>query len=93
MKNLLVMTIMFKSVILLANDLEVEITSLTNIRGNGAMEACGFVKNQEEKTSLVTLVHDESYYTTLTNEEGKWCQVIKRWNFNGNTAAQAKSLF
>lgn len=75
-----------------ASELNVKITSLTNIRGNGAMEACGTVDNQNGKTLLVTIKHDESSYTTLTDENGKWCQVIKRWTYNGETEAIAREL-
>lgn len=75
-----------------ASELKVKITSLTNIRGNGAMEACGVVENQSGKTVLVNVKHDESSYTTLTDEEGKWCQVIKRWTYNGETDAVAREI-
>ncbi len=73
-------------------ELDVEITSLTNIKGNGAMEVCGTVTGQQKATSLVTLKHDESYYTTLTSKEGKWCQVIRRWTYDGKTSAVVRSL-
>ncbi len=73
-------------------ELVVKITSLTNISGNGAMEACGIVENQKGKTSLVTIKHKESSYTTLTDKTGSWCQVIKRWSYNGETDAIAREL-
>jgi hypothetical protein len=75
-----------------AGDLESEITSVTNIRGNGAIEVCGIVKNQSKKTSLVTIKHDESSYTTLTDKDGKWCQLVKRWTFRGEVDAMASEL-
>ena len=53
-----------------ADELSVKITSLTSTRGNGALEACGVVEGQAGKTSLVTVKHDESVYTTLTDENG-----------------------
>lgn len=75
-----------------AGELSVKITSLTNTKGNGALEACGVVENQEGKTSLVTVKHDESVYTTLTDENGKWCQLVKRWTFRGEVNATAKTF-
>jgi hypothetical protein len=74
------------------DELTVKITSLTNVSGNGAMEACGIVENQKNKTSLVTIKHKESSYTTLTDQSGNWCQVIKRWSYNGETDATAREL-
>ena len=70
----------------------VKITSLTNIKGNGALEACGVVEDFQNETILITLKHDESTYTTLTDDNGQWCQVIKRWTFNGKTNATARKL-
>ena len=75
-----------------ANELNVKITSLTNIKGNGAMEVCGKVENQIGKTSLVSIKHETASYTTLTDIDGKWCQVIKRWSFNGETNATVREL-
>ena len=75
-----------------AGELSVKITSLTNTRGNGVMEACGEVENQTGKTSLVTIKHDESVYTTLTDENGKWCQLVKRWTFRGEVNATATTF-
>jgi aspartate/tyrosine/aromatic aminotransferase len=73
-------------------ELEVKITSLENLSGGGALEVCGKVTNQTNKTSLVTIKHDISYYTTLTDEKGQWCLVYKRWTNNGEVTASARNL-
>ena len=75
-----------------AAGLDVKITSLENLSGGGALEVCGKVTNQTAKTSLVTIKHDISYYTTLTDEKGQWCVVYKRWTNNGEVTATARSL-
>ncbi len=91
-KSFFFMSIFTLSTSVWSNELKVKVTSLTNIKGNGAMEVCGVVENPQDKTALVTIKHDESSYTTLTDNEGKWCQVIKRWTFNGETDATAREL-
>lgn len=69
---------------LLRSDKRVTITSLTNTKNSGAMEVCGIVKDQEQgRTNMVTIKHLDSSYTTLTDEEGMWCQIIKRWTYTG----------
>ncbi|MBI3534925.1 MAG: hypothetical protein HY072_05515 [Deltaproteobacteria bacterium] len=71
----------------------VKVDSLSNIKGNGAMEACGTAIHKDGiKPLMVTLKHDESYYTVLTGANGKWCLVLKRWTFNGKVEASATTL-
>ena len=91
-QKLVTLSFLFLTLSTYAEEIEVEITSLTNIRGNGAMEACGVVAKQTQSTLLVTIKHDESSYTTLTDENGKWCQVVKRWTYNGKIEAIAREL-
>lgn len=78
----------------LADDLfEVKITSLTNTRGNAAMEVCGTAKHKDGKWPLVvTVSHDASFYSTLTSLEGRWCTLVKRWNFSGRVYAKAATF-
>lgn len=71
----------------------IKIDSLSNVRGNGAMEACGTATHKDgTKPLLVTIKHDESYYTTLTAPNDKWCAVVKRWTFSGNIEVGATTL-
>jgi hypothetical protein len=76
------------------NDLiSVTIDSLTNVSGNGALEACGKAEHKNSKQPiLVTLKHDESFYTTLTAPNSVWCIVFKRWTFNGKIDVSAKEF-
>ncbi len=74
-------------------DIAVTVDSLTNVTGNGAMEACGTAKHSDGvKPLLVTLNHSESYYTTLSGPNDKWCVVVKRWTFNGKVQVSATTL-
>lgn len=76
-----------------AEEITVEITSLSNIRQNGAMEACGTATHvQGVHPLLVTVKHDESYYSILTAPNNKWCVLIKRWTFSGRIEVGATTL-
>lgn len=71
----------------------VKITSLTNGARSTVLEACGTATHVEgKKPLLVTAKHDESYYTTLTNADGKWCVLILRWTNKGEVDATATTL-
>lgn len=70
-----------------------EVTSLNNVAGNGAMEACGIARHQDGvKPLLVTIKHDQSFYTTLTAPNDQWCVVVKRWTYSGKIEASATTL-
>lgn len=72
---------------------EVKVVDLTNLAGNAALEACGTAKHVEGKKPLVvTLSHDQSKYSTLTDVSGNWCVVFKRWNFSGKITVEASTL-
>ena len=88
-----VLSIMSTGVLANASKFEVAIVDLTNMANNTALEACGTAKHIEgKKPLLVTLSHDKSKYTTLTDESGTWCIVFKRWNYNGKITVQASTL-
>jgi len=75
------------------NPFKVKITSLSNTRNNEAIEVCGTATHQDEIWPLVvTVVHDQSSYSTLTAPDSKWCTLIKRWTFSGKVEAQATTL-
>ena len=76
-----------------SGDIAVAVESLTNISGNGAMEACGTATHKNGiKPLVVTVKHDQSFYSTLTAPNGKWCVVVKRWTFDGNVTVDATTL-
>ena len=93
-KTILVATLfLFSNFALAGSKVTVSIDELNNVYGNGAIEACGTVKHAEgKKPLLVTLTHDASKYTTLGDENGKWCVVIKRWTNSGTVTATASTL-
>ncbi len=73
--------------------IKVTIESLTNTSSGGSMEACGTASHSAgKKPLLVTIKHDQSYYTTLTAPNGVWCSVIKRWTYDGSIEAGATTL-
>ena len=74
-------------------EIKVTIDSLSNTSGGGSMEACGTASHvAAKKPLLVTIKHDQSYYTTLTAPNGIWCSVIKRWTYNGSIEVGATTL-
>ena len=77
-----------------ADDLiTVKVDSMANTSGNGAIEACGTAIHKEGKRPLlVTLKHDQSYYTALTATNDKWCILFKRWTFSGKADVSAVTL-
>lgn len=76
-----------------SGEITVVIDSLTNVTGGGAMEACGRATHSKgKKPLLVTIRHDQSYYTTLTAANDVWCSVLKRWTYNGSIEVGAATL-
>lgn len=94
MKHMIIATFILFGATALANEkTTVKITSLTNGARSTVLEACGTATHIEgKKPLLVTAKHDESYYTTLTNPEGKWCVLILRWTNKGEVNATATTL-
>ena len=93
------MVILISSLIFLASafaanePITVTIDSLTNISGNGALEVCGKAVHKDGKRPiLVTIKHDQSYYTTLTAKNDVWCIVYKRWTSRGQVDVTAAEL-
>lgn len=75
-----------------ADEVTVTVDSHTNA-SNYLLETCGTAKHAGGlKPLTVTVKHDESNYTTLTDKDGKWCVVIKRWKYNGEVAVEASVL-
>ena len=73
--------------------INIEVTSLTNTANNAVLEACGTaIDDAGAKTLLVTVKHDLSYYTTLTDAEGHWCTLIRRWTYDGQIDVSASAL-
>lgn len=94
MKKLyMLLALLFVSGAYAENKITVTIKELNNLANSTALEVCGEAHHSDGKRPLlVTLTHDESKYTTLTSEDGKWCAVIKRWTFNGNVSAVSSTL-
>lgn len=94
MKLILLTYILFFSMNTFADDkITVKIDSLTNGAKSTVLEACGTAVHVEgKKPLLVTAKHDQSYYTTLTNSDGKWCVLILRWTYKGEVGVTATTL-
>lgn len=76
-----------------ASKFNVKIVDLTNLAKSTALEACGTATHSEGKKPLiVTITHDQSKYTTLTDEAGNWCIVFKRWTGDGAITAVAATI-
>lgn len=71
----------------------VKIADLSNLAKSTALEACGTALHTEgKKPLLITLTHDQSKYTTLTDESGNWCVVFKRWTGSGAITVTAATM-
>lgn len=75
------------------NPFEIKITSMSNTPKNAAIEVCGTATHRDGAWPLmVTVLHDESSYSTLTAPDSRWCTLIKRWTFSGKVDVQAATL-
>jgi len=71
----------------------VTVESLTNGAKSTVLEACGTATHADGiKPLLVTVKHDLSNYTTLTNPDGKWCVLFLRWTNSGKIDVSAATL-
>ncbi|MDR3608732.1 MAG: hypothetical protein P4M08_15315 [Oligoflexia bacterium] len=76
-----------------SDPIAITLDSLSNLAGNGAIEACGTgVAQDGTQPVLITVRHADSYYTTLTAPNGKWCLVFKRWTFDGRIDVSGTTL-
>lgn len=76
-----------------ASKFEVKVVDLTNLAKSTALEACGTAKHTDgKKPLLVTITHDQSKYTTITDEAGNWCVVFKRWTGSGKITVEASTM-
>ena len=93
-RNLIVtIAFLFSMPVYAQSKITIKINELTNLASNTALEACGVAYHIDGiKPLIVTLKHDESIYTTLSSEDGKWCVVVKRWNYSGTVTGQASTL-
>lgn len=90
----LALLILFATATAVATDIiDVKVESLTNGANSTVLEACGTaIHSQGIKPLLVTVKHDQSNYTTLTNPAGKWCVLILRWTYSGKVDASATTM-
>lgn len=94
MKICLTIIVLLLSNVTFANEkITVKIESLTNGARSTVLEACGTAVHADgKKPLLVTAKHDQSFYTTLANADGKWCVLILRWTNKGEVDATAATL-
>ena len=71
----------------------VAVESLTNGAKSTVLEACGTATHADGiKPLLVTVKHDLSNYTTITNPDGRWCVLFLRWTNSGKIDVSATTL-
>lgn len=94
MKTIILVSAFFISLRVFADEnISVKVESMANTSGNGSIEACGNAVHKDGKRPLVvTLKHDQSYYTTLTAVNDKWCVLFKRWTYSGKIDVSATTL-
>ncbi len=92
-KYLLVFGFMGTFVAAQASEVRVEIKSLTNAARSTVLEACGTADDDQGSFPIaVTVTHDGSSYTTLTDPSGKWCVLVKRWTMSGKVGVSGTRL-
>lgn len=94
MKHILITILTVFSLSASANEkITVNVESLTNGARSTILEACGTATHAEGvKPLLVTVKHDLSNYTTITNPDGKWCVLFLRWTNSGKIDVSATTL-
>ena len=76
-----------------SSKIDVKVFDLNNLAKGAALEACGMATHAEgKKPLLVKLTHDQSKYTTVTDESGNWCVVFKRWTNSGKITVEASTM-
>lgn len=76
-----------------SSDVEVKVDSLTNTANSTVIEACGTAVDKAGVTPLlVTIKHGGAQYSTMTGQQGKWCVLIRRWNWNGKVDVSGATL-
>lgn len=92
-KTLALLALLTTTTSVAADNIEVKVESLTNGARSTVLEACGTaIHNTGIKPLLVTVKHDLSNYTTLTNADGKWCVLFLRWTNSGKIDVSASTL-
>lgn len=92
-KTFALLTLLAATSSVAADNIEVKVETLTNGARSTVLEACGTATHVAGiKPLLVTIKHDLSSYTTLTNPDGKWCVLFLRWTNSGKIDVSATTL-
>lgn len=90
MKSIVVAIIFMGNFAQAADDITVTIDWVQNVAKNAVLEVCGTAVSKTGKWPLlVSLKHGDSTFTTLTNKDGKYCQLLGRQTFKGEVDASA----
>lgn len=75
------------------SDITLNVDSISNVAGSSILRVCGTAKS---KTNLwpifVTIDHGNSSYTTSTNGNGTYCQLVARETYTGKVLVTAKGI-
>lgn len=94
MKKVILSAMLFVSVnATAADDIDVTIDWVQNVARSTVLEVCGKAVSKSGKWPLiVSVVHGESTFSTMTNKEGKYCQLVGRQNNKGTVNVFATSM-
>lgn len=93
MKKLIIAMTFIGSIAQATEDITVTVDWVQNVAKNAVLEVCGKAVSKSGKWPLVVSInHGESTFTTLTNKEGKYCQLLGRQTFKGEVEATAVPL-
>lgn len=74
-------------------DIDITIDWVANVAKSAVLEVCGKAVEKSGKWPLViSIVHGQSTFSTVTNKEGKFCQLLSRQTFKGEVDVRAATM-
>jgi hypothetical protein len=94
MRKIIISSMLFISLnAMAADDIDVTVDWVQNVARSTVLEVCGKAVSKSGKWPLiVSVVHGESTFSTMTNKEGKYCQLVGRQNYKGTINVSATSM-
>ena len=74
-------------------DIELKIDWVQNVAKSTVLEVCGKAVSKTGKWPLlVSIIHGESVFTTMTSKDNRFCQLLGRQTWDGKVSAEASTL-
>ncbi len=93
MKKLLLGVLFISTVSYAEDDITIKIDWVENVANSKLLEVCGTAISKSGKWPLlISVIHGESVFSTVTNSKNRYCQLVSRQNFSGNVMVEAISF-